>query len=138
MDLEWLKKKLPTSIEHNRAFRCFIKRLEDAEVAVSMDGRGRFVDNIFIERLWRSLKYEDVYIKEYATVPALEIGLTHYFDLYNCERPHQTLDYATPAECYFSGTSLGWGKHGQLKKAELPTLPPAPTTASATHEIKNQ
>lgn len=118
--------------------RGFTKRLEDAEVAVSMDGRGRFVDNIFIERLWRSLKYEDVYIKEYATVPALEIGLTHYFDLYNYERPHQTLGYATPAECYFSGTSLGRGKHGQLKKAELPTLPPAPTTAAVTHEIKNQ
>ena len=112
--------------------------MENAGVAVSMDGRGRFVDNIFIERLWRSLKYEDVYIKEYATVSVLEIGLTHYFDLYNYERPHQTLGYATPAECYFSGTSLDWGKHGQLKKAELPTLPPAPTTAAATHEIKNQ
>ncbi len=118
--------------------RCFTKRLEAAEVAVSMDGRGRFMDNIFIERLWRSLKYEDVYIKEYATVPALEFGLTHYFNLYNCERPHQTLGYATPAECYFSGTGLGWGKHGQLKKAELPTLPPAPTAASATHVVKNQ
>ena len=114
----------------------FTKRLEDAEVAVSMDGRGRFVDNIFIERLWRSLKYEDIYIKEYATVPALEIGLTHYFDLYNYERPHQTLGYATPAECYFSGASLGWGKHGQLKKAELPTRPPASTTAPATHEFE--
>lgn len=118
--------------------RCFTKTLEDAGVAVSMDGRGRFVDNIFIERLWRSLKYEDIYIKEYATVPALETGLTRYFDLYNNERPHQTLDYATPADYYFSSTRLGWGKHGQLEKAELPTLPPASATAAATHEIKNQ
>ena len=118
--------------------RRFTKRLEDAQVAVSMDGRGRMFDNIFIERLWRSLKYEDVYIKEYATVPALEIGLTHYFDLYNCERPHQALGYATPADYYFADTDMGWGKCGQLKKAELPTLPPTPTTASATHEFKGQ
>ncbi len=71
-------------------------------------------------------------------MPALEIGLTRYFNLYNYERPHQTLDYATPADCYFAATGTGWGKCGQLKKAELPTLPPASTTASTTHEFKGQ
>ena len=62
--------------------------------------RGRAFDNIFIERLWRSVKYEDLYIKEYPTVPALEHGLHDYFQLYNYERPHQSLAYRTPADVY--------------------------------------
>jgi putative transposase len=61
----------------------FVGRLLDRAVAVSMDGRGRALDNVFIERLWRSLKYEDIYLKDYATVDELYEGLTHYFDLYN-------------------------------------------------------
>jgi len=80
----------------------FTGQLESAGIRVSMDGRGRFMDNIFIERLWRSLKYEDIYIKEYATVPALEAGLGHYFQLYNFERPHQNLQYRTPAAVHFA------------------------------------
>lgn len=76
--------------------------LEQAEVRISMDGRGRALDNVFIERLWRSVKYEDIYLKDYATVPALEAGLSHYFQLYNHERPHQSLDYRTPAEVHFA------------------------------------
>ena len=67
-----------------------------------MDGRGRAFDNIFIERLWRNVKYEDIYIKDYLTVPALEAGLSDYFDLYNYERPHQSLDYRTPADVHFA------------------------------------
>ena len=78
----------------------FTACLEDAGVAVSMDGRGRALDNIFIERLWRSLKYEDIYIHEYATVRALEAGLQRYFTLYNYERPHQSLRNQTPAQWY--------------------------------------
>lgn len=69
-----------------------------------MDGRGRALDNIFIERLWRSLKYdlkyEDIYLHEYATVLALEAGLQRYFTLYNYERPHQSLRNQTPAQWY--------------------------------------
>lgn len=80
----------------------FTGQLETAGIRVSMDGRGRFMDNIFIERLWRSLKYEDVYIKEYATVPALAAGLHDYFQLYNFERPHQSLQYRTPAAVHFA------------------------------------
>jgi putative transposase len=64
---------------------------------VSMDGRGRAFDNIFIERLWRSVKYEDIYLNDYPTVPALAAGLERYFHFYNYERPHQSLAYATPA-----------------------------------------
>ena len=78
----------------------FTAPLLTRNVRVSMDGRGRALDNIFIERLWRSLKYEDIYIKEYASVTALAAGLDRYFQLYNYQRPHQSLAYATPAEVY--------------------------------------
>jgi putative transposase len=80
----------------------FTGRLETAHVRVSMDGRGRAFDNIFIERLWRTVKYEDIYLKEYDTVPMLETGLTNYFHKYDYLRPHQNLNYLTPAEVYFS------------------------------------
>jgi putative transposase len=79
----------------------FTGLLEAAHIRISMDGRGRALDNIFVERLWRTVKYEDIYLKEYATVPALITGLTHYFTFYNEERFHQSLDYRTPAEVHF-------------------------------------
>ena len=80
----------------------FTNELETAGIRVSMDGRGRFLDNIFVERLWRTVKYEDIYIKEYATVLALFTGLKDYFHLYNNERPHQSLDYRVPADIHFA------------------------------------
>jgi putative transposase len=80
----------------------FTTWLTREEIPMSMDGRGRALDNIFIERLWRSVKYEDIYLKDYATVPQLEVGLANYFSLYNDERPHQSLDYHTPAEIHFA------------------------------------
>lgn len=78
----------------------FTAVLEKAEIQISMDGKGRALDNIFIERLWRSVKYEDVYLKRYELVPALFLGLEHYFTFYNQERPHQSLGYQTPAAVY--------------------------------------
>ena len=69
-------------------------------VSISMDGRGRFHDNIFVERLWRSVKYEEVYLKEYRTVKNAIDGISKYFDFYNNERPHQSLGNKTPAEVY--------------------------------------
>lgn len=75
--------------------------LEAAQIQISMDGRGRALDNIFIERLWRSVKYEDIYVKDYPTVPALDYGMSDYFHLYNYQRPHQSLDYRTPAMIHF-------------------------------------
>jgi putative transposase len=78
----------------------FTGRLLSAGVKVSMDGRGRCLDNVFVERLWRTVKYEDVYIKGYETVPALTAGLGNYFPFYNDERPHQSLGYRTPAQVY--------------------------------------
>ena len=81
-------------------------RRERAGVAVSMDGRGRCLDNVFVERLWRSVKYEDVYLKGYERVPELEGGLRAYFGFYNTERWHQSLDYRTPAEVYGVGAKM--------------------------------
>ena len=72
-----------------------------------MDGRGRALDNIFVERLWRSVKHEDVYLKGYAALPELLLGLTEYFVFYNTERTHQSLDYSTPDEVYRTASGGG-------------------------------
>jgi putative transposase len=69
-----------------------------------MDGRGRCMDNIFTERLWRSVKYEDVYLKDYDEVPVARTGLGSYFEFYNHRRRHQSLDYLTPAKVYAGGS----------------------------------
>ena len=79
------------------------RRLEAAGVQVSMDGRGRCLDNVFVERLWRSVKYEDIYLRCYEVVPELHGGLGRYFSFYNEARPHQSLDYRTPALVYQGG-----------------------------------
>ncbi len=93
-------------------------------IAISMDGRGRALDNIFVERLWRSVKHEDVYLRGYATVPELLLGLTEYFVFYNTQRTHQSLDYNTPDEVY--RTASGGGakivdKFSERKKSRLET-----------------
>jgi putative transposase len=78
----------------------FTNRLESAGVQVSMNGKGRCLDNVFVERLWRTVKYEDIYLRCYETVPALREGLVRYFPFYNEQRPHQSLDYQTPGAIY--------------------------------------
>jgi putative transposase len=83
--------------------REFTGRLEEAGIAVSRDGRVRGLDNVYIERLWRSVKYEDIYIKDYERVCELETGLTAYFRFYDEGRPHQSLSYRTPGEVYRAG-----------------------------------
>jgi putative transposase len=82
-------------------------RLESAGVAVSMDGKGRCLDNVFVERLWRSVKYEDIYLWQYEDVPQLQQGLGRYFPYDNEGRPHQSLDYRTPAAVYRQGRAGG-------------------------------
>ncbi|MCY4090687.1 MAG: integrase core domain-containing protein [Caldilineaceae bacterium] len=72
-----------------------------ANIQVSMDGRGRALDNVFCERLWRSVKYENIYLNQYDTVRQLDAGLTGYFDYSNHARPHQSLNCRTPAEEHF-------------------------------------
>ena len=81
--------------------------LLDNGIAISMDGRGRALDNIFVERLWRTVKYEDVYLQKYANMPDLLLGLTDYFQFYNEERLHQSLGYATPNTVYRTATGGG-------------------------------
>lgn len=81
--------------------RSFTTCLKKAGIRISMDGRGRALDNIFVERLWRSVKYEHVYLHDHATVPDLEAGLRDYFNFYNHKRLHQSLGYQTPAEVHF-------------------------------------
>ena len=89
--------------------RDFTARLEAAGVAVSMDGRGRVFDNIFVERLWRTVKYEDIYLKDYEVVMELEAGLREYFRFYNEERLHQSLAYRTPKAVHFGSPTVGRG-----------------------------
>jgi putative transposase len=83
----------------------FTKVLQAAEVQISMDGKGRVFDNIFVERLWRTVKVEEVYLRDYQTVAEARYGLGRYFDFYNNRRFHQALDYRTPAEAY--GVAVG-------------------------------
>jgi len=81
--------------------KAFTDELKENGIRISMDGKGRWMDNVFIERLWRSVKYEEVYLKEYTSVKDLVQSLKRYFDFYNFERTHQSLDGKTPAETYF-------------------------------------
>jgi putative transposase len=81
----------------------FTGELERRGISISMDGRGRCFDNIFIERLWRSLKYEEVYLKDYQRVSEARSGIAQWFDFYNHRRPHQSLGYRTPAAIYKEG-----------------------------------
>ena len=87
--------------------QAFTEVLKREGVKISMDGRGRALDNIFVERLWRTVKYEDVYLKGYASMAELTVGLSQYFMFYNTERPHQSLGYKTPEEVYLSGVGGG-------------------------------
>lgn len=80
--------------------QAFTGVLTEKEIAISMDGRGRVFDNIFIERLWRTVKYENIYVQGYETILEVRNGLKDYFNLYNTERLHQGLDYKTPSEVY--------------------------------------
>lgn len=80
----------------------WLERLQSQGILISMDGRGRALDNVFVERLWRTVKYEDVYLRDYQTAPELEDGLEAYFRFYNEERPHSALDHQTPAEVHWT------------------------------------
>jgi putative transposase len=85
----------------------YLEAVESAGVDVSMDGRGRWIDNRFIERLWRSVKQEDIYLQDYADGLTAQRGLARWFEDYNTQRPHQALGYATPGELYHAPESYG-------------------------------
>ena len=80
----------------------FTGELKSSNIRISMDGKGRWMDNVFIERLWRSLKYEEVYLKAYETVPEAKAGIKEWIRFYNHERTHQSLGRQTPAQVYFN------------------------------------
>jgi putative transposase len=86
--------------------RAFTEALKARGVRISMDGKGRALDNIFVERLWRTVKYEEVYLKEYGSVGELVRSLKRYFEYYNTDRPHQSLGRRTPAEAYDAGLRI--------------------------------
>jgi len=100
----------------------YTQRLEDAGVHISMDGRGRALDNVFTERLWRSMKYEEVYLHDYASPREARQGITRYLTLYNGNRPHQALDYQTPVSVYFAPAPAPPHASGGLP--DLPTAAP--------------
>jgi len=113
----------------------FTKVLKDHDITISMDGRGRAMDNIFVERLWRNVKYEDIYLNGYATMSELMLGLTKYFVFYNGERPHQALDYKTPNKVYTTATGGGAlivDKFGDA--ANVPSVPLRSTADSVPAE----
>lgn len=83
----------------------FLSVLEKTGIQISMDGVGRALDNIYVERLWRSVKYEEIYLKEYSSMDELKMSLKRYFRFFNRERFHQSLEYATPDEVYYSSFS---------------------------------
>jgi len=85
----------------------FTSVLKLHKITISMDGRGRALDNIFVERLWRSVKHEDVYLRGYTDMPALQSGLANYFEFYNTERTHQSLNYSTPERVYKTASGGG-------------------------------
>jgi putative transposase len=88
--------------------RAFTGRLEERGIAISMDSRGRALDNVFVERLWRSVKYEEIYLREYETIASLAAGLEAYFWFYCHERPHQALGNRTPASVYAMPGAAVW------------------------------
>lgn len=88
----------------------FTSKLKEREIAISLDGRGRALDNIFVERLWRSVKYEDIYLHPYEDVPQVVRGLRRYFNFYNHTRLHQSLAYKTPV--------LVYGQTGQHQRGD--------------------
>jgi len=117
----------------------FTGALEREGIVISMDGRGRVFDNIFVERLWRNVKHEDVYLKGYATMGELMIGLAEYFVFYNGERPHQSLGDRTPDVVYRTGIGGGamiLDKFGGA--GEEPSVPLRSTDVSSPAEERSE
>jgi putative transposase len=128
LDVEFCIEALEDALNHGRpevfntdqgvqfTSTSFTSRLERAGAKISMDGKGRCLDNVFVERLWRTVKYEEVYLWRHETVPALQAGLARYFPFYNQERYHQSLANRTPAEVYENKSRSSRGQ-GAFSKA---------------------
>lgn len=114
----------------------FTSRLESCGIAISMDGRGRALDNVFIERLWRSVKYEEVYLKDYSTAWEAEGSLASYFRFYCQERIHQSLDYRTPAEVYQTGVWSSGVERGKSTRNRAQKIAASITTQSVNKLLR--
>ena len=112
----------------------FVGELEGRGVRVSMDGRGRYLDNIFIERLWRGLKYEEVFIKAYGAVIEARRGIGGWLAFCNDERPHRALDYRTPREV-FEGAARGYADNPSASLRDTPALPAYPQAHRPEKEV---
>jgi putative transposase len=112
----------------------FTGLLESCGVRISIDGRGRVFDNIFVERFWRSVKYEEVYLKDYGDGAEARESLREYFRFYNCERVHQSLEYRTPAEVYFAGHRAGT-REGSAAARTVAVTPVALRAPSVTATV---
>jgi putative transposase len=115
----------------------FIATLSAQGVAISMDGKGRFLDNIFIERLWRSLKYEEVFIRAYASVAQARAGIGAWLVFYNDTRKHQSLGYRTPSEIFAASQSCGY-MHNASALHTYPQDQQQPQTEQDSHDARNQ
>jgi putative transposase len=113
----------------------FIEALSTNGVQISMDGRGRYLDNIFIERLWRSLKYEDIFIKAYTSVPAARFGIGEWLAFYNDLRPHQALDYRTPREVFEGAPACGYVDNAPIPLRSTPALTTYPQAQQQKESI---
>lgn len=109
----------------------FTNRLKEKKIVISMDGRGRAFDNIFVERLWRTVKYEDIYLKGYQTIKETDDGLKDYFYRYNNERYHQALNYKKPCDIYPAAFSLGKNIYKMGTCQDMPGLKKMPYNRNA-------
>lgn len=116
----------------------FIDALRAHPIRISMDGRGRAADHIFVERLWRTVKYEDVYLKNYETLPEVQVGLKTYFIFYNGERGHQSLGYQTPDIVYVTGQGGGAKIIDKFGRPSAPGDRPRPGDKSARNGSEQQ
>jgi putative transposase len=113
----------------------FIDQLETEGVHVSMDGKGRFLDNIFIERLWRSLKYEEIFIRVYTSVAEARLGIGSWISVYNDERRHQALGYRTPKEIFAATRACAYVDNARALTTSTQAQQP-PTETDSNHERK--
>jgi putative transposase len=113
----------------------FLDELQSRGIRISMDGKGRFLDNIFIERLWRSLKYEEVFIKAYASVAEARGGIGAWLAFYNDERPHQALDYLTPREVFEAARTCGYVDNAPIALRSTSALPTYPQVQQQKRSI---
>ncbi|WP_338390355.1 IS3 family transposase [Aureibacter tunicatorum] len=131
MDAEWCQETMQECVEQygvpeivntdqgsQFTSEVFTSYLHSKQIRISMDGKGRAIDNIFIERLWRTVKYEDIYLKAYATGNELFVGLLEYFDFYNHQRRHSSLEHKRPRELYFEESNLAF-----ISKAKVSSIP---------------